>query len=72
MAHLKAMDADGDGQITREEYVAFMLLEMGRVDRAELEELQGQFKRLDVTESGYLDREDLKLMAQLRGRRVVE
>jgi hypothetical protein len=72
MAHLKAMDADGDGLITREEYVAFMLLEMGRVDRAELEELQGQFKRLDVTESGYLDREDLKLMAQLRGRRVVE
>lgn len=72
MAHLNAMDSNGDGMITREEYIAFMLLEMGRLDTRELKILQGQFEQLDVNKSGYLDREDLKLMAQLRGRRVVE
>lgn len=65
--HLKAMDTDGDGQITREEYVEFMLLEMGLVSRDELNELYEQFDRLDITRSGYLDKEDLRLMAELRG-----
>lgn len=68
--HLHLMDADGDGKITREEYVQFMLIEMGRVDQKELDELYHQFERLDVTRSGYLDNEDLKLMAKLRGAKV--
>ena len=65
--HLKAMDADGDGRITREEYVQFMLIEMGKISTKELDELHTQFERLDVTRSGYLDNEDLKLMAELQG-----
>ena len=72
MGHLKAMDANGDGMITREEYVAFMLMEMGRVDIHELNELHAQFETLDVLKSGYLDREDIKVIAQLRGRGVKE
>ena len=68
--HLRAMDADNDGKITREEYDQFMLLEMGRVSQSELEELFLQFGRLDVSESGYVDNEDLKLMAKLRGATV--
>ena len=70
--HLKAMDADNDGKITRQEYVQFMLIEMGRVSQSELDELFLQFGRLDVDDSGYLDNEDLKLMAKLRGATVVE
>lgn len=66
------MDNDGDGKITQEEYIFFMLIEMGRVDRNELEELRRQFVKLDVTRSGYLDKEDLKLMAELRGASVMD
>jgi Ca2+-binding EF-hand superfamily protein len=66
------MDSDGDGKITEEEYVLFMLVEMGRVTRTELDELFAQFDRLDVNRSGYLDNEDLKLMAELKGATVIE
>lgn len=69
--HLNAMDADGDGKITPDEYIRFMLIEMGRVDPKEINELLMQFKRLDVTHSGYLDNEDLKLMATYRGAKVL-
>jgi potassium channel subfamily K len=72
IAHLRAMDSDDDGKITREEYVNFMLIEMGRVSKDELHELSMQFDRLDVTRSGYLDENDLRLMAKLRGARVKE
>jgi len=68
--HLKVMDKDDDGKISREEYINFMLIEMGRVSRTELDELIVQFDRLDVTCSGYLDNEDLELMAKLRGATV--
>lgn len=70
--HLHAMDTDGDGKITREEYVDFMLVEMGVVSKEELDELYRQFDRLDVTRSGYLDNDDLKLMAELRGATVID
>lgn len=70
--HLNAMDRDSDGKITREEYVLFMLVEMGRVNSTELDELFSQFNRLDVSKSGYLDNEDLELMAQLRGATVLK
>jgi potassium channel subfamily K len=70
IVHLRAMDSDDDGKITREEYVDFMLIEMGRVSKDELDELSVQFDRLDVTRSGYLDENDLKLMAKLRGAKV--
>ena len=66
----RAMDTDDDGKITREEYVQFMLIQMGKVGENELEELHQQFKRLDVTQSGYLDNDDLELMAKLRGANV--
>jgi hypothetical protein len=59
--HLKVMDFDKNGQISREEYIQFMLLEMGRVTRQEIDELYMQFDRLDVAASGYLDNADLEL-----------
>lgn len=64
---LKDMDADGSGRISRAEYIKFMLVEMGLVEEDELDELDKQFERLDVTRSGYLDKEDLALMAKYRG-----
>ena len=66
MDMLREMDANSDGQVSREEYVNFMLQEMGLVTKDDLDELQGQFKRLDVTKSGYLDQNDLVLMKEFR------
>ena len=69
-AQLVAMDADNSGQVSREEYVNFMLLQMGLVDQKEIDELHKQFQQLDVTKSGYLDRSDLELMAKLKGTEI--
>jgi hypothetical protein len=72
MDHLKAMDVNQDGKVEREEYVLFMLMEMGLVNKTEIDELWEQFERLDVTKSGCLDHEDLLLMAELRTAGLVE
>lgn len=72
MDHLRAMDTNADGKVVREEYVLFMLMEMGLVKKQEIDELWDQFARLDVTASGWLDREDLLLMARLRDAGLVE
>lgn len=72
LQHLQAMDRDSDGRITREEYVQFMLIEMGLVNSTELDLLNTQFSRLDVDKSGYLDNADLEFMAKLRGANVLK
>ncbi|KAL3923813.1 MAG: hypothetical protein SGILL_001429 [Bacillariaceae sp.] len=64
--NLLTMDEDGSGQVSREEYVRFMLQEMGLVEPEEFDELYGQFERLDADGSGSMDKTDLHLMAQHR------
>ena len=66
MEHIKAMDTNNDGQVSREEYLLYMFMEMGLVTKDEIDDLWEQFSRLDVSNSGYLDREDLLIMAKLR------
>ena len=39
-SYLAAMDSNGDGQVSREEYVLFMLTEMGMVNPTEIQELK--------------------------------
>ena len=60
------MDLDCDGKVSSAEYVVYMLLELERVDENELSELLDQFKRFDVTRSGYIEEGDLKAMQELR------
>ncbi|CAB9521226.1 Two pore potassium channel [Seminavis robusta] len=72
LAHLRAMDADDSGCVDREEYVYFMLKEMGLISQNDLDELFQQFEALDVSNSGRLDKEDLKLMAKLKGAEVLD
>lgn len=57
--------------MSKQEYVEFMLLEMCLVSQEQIEELHEQFERLDITNTGYLEIEDLKLMAEPRGATVV-
>lgn len=64
--HIKEMDQNGDGKVSKLEYLEFMLVEMQLVDKAVLEELESQFDRLDMTKVGSLSKKDLILMARLR------
>ena len=59
IADLEAMDADGDNEVTRAEYLEFMLLAMNQVDRDILIELNAQFDKLDSDGTGVLDKHDL-------------
>jgi potassium channel subfamily K, other eukaryote len=65
MDYLLQMDANGDGKVTREEFTYGMLVELKIVDADQLEQLNQQFDRLDITKSGTLEKEDLKLAAEL-------
>jgi hypothetical protein len=64
--HIKEMDKDGDGEVSRLEYMEFMLVEMKLVDKSVIDELREQFDRLDMTMSDSLTKQDLILMAKLR------
>jgi potassium channel subfamily K len=66
LEYLEEMDSNRDGKISKDEYKDFMLVAMNLVDKEQLDELDEQFERLDVLGTGYLDREDLMLMAKLR------
>lgn len=63
---LQEMDEDKNGEVSRLEYVEFMLLKMNMVDRGVLDELHEQFDRLDVTQSDTISKADLELLAALR------
>jgi len=56
---LDVMDEDGDGQVTRVEFMEFMLVAMNKVDAETLQSLQQQFERLDRDSSGTLSKDDL-------------
>lgn len=66
MDRLLAMDTDHSGSVSREEYVEYMLLEMGVVSQEEFEELHSQFAKLDRDGTGYLDRNDLKTRVEIK------
>jgi hypothetical protein len=60
------MDLDGDGRVSKAEYVLYMLIETGIVDKDESLLLGEQFERFDVTRSGFIESGDLRAMKKLR------
>ena len=60
------MDLNGDGKVSKEEYILYMLIEMDIVDHDEIDELKNQFERFDVTRSGYIESGDLEAMERFR------
>jgi EF hand len=61
---LKVMDGDGDGTVTKAEFLEFMLVAMNQVDQDLLDNLKAHFDRLDQDKSGTLDKNDLINVAQ--------
>ena len=60
------MDLDGDGRVSKAEYVLYMLIETGIVDKNESLLLGEQFERFDITRSGFIESGDLRAMKKLR------
>ena len=45
----KDMDENSDGTITKQEFVIFVLIQMGRVERNEVDKLRAQFDKMDAS-----------------------
>jgi hypothetical protein len=56
---LECMDADGDGRVSKAEFLTFMLVAMKKIDKDLVDELDQYYDKLDTDRSGYLSREDL-------------
>ncbi|KAL7573533.1 hypothetical protein ACA910_008674 [Epithemia clementina (nom. ined.)] len=56
---LEIMDADGDGKVTRAEFLEFMLVAMDKVDHDFIDEMRRHFAKLDVDGTGVLEKHDL-------------
>jgi potassium channel subfamily K len=56
---LDIMDGNGDGHVTRAEFLEFMLVAMNKIDQSLVDELRQHFDRLDVDGTEELTRDDL-------------
>ena len=70
VGNLQIMDWDRDGEVSKLDYVEFMLLTLKRVDADMLHELHQQFDQLDTNRSGSLTKQDLERLAKKRLQRV--
>lgn len=61
---IRILDADGDGEVTRAEFLEFMLVAMNQVDKGLLNQLKDHFNRLDYDHSGTINKNDLAEMAK--------
>lgn len=55
---LHKMDADGDGKVTRAEFLATCIVHMGKADADEVKEILARFDQLDYDKSGVIDRNE--------------
>ncbi|KAJ0399790.1 hypothetical protein ATCC90586_009830 [Pythium insidiosum] len=60
MKELLAMDSDGDGKVSKLEYLSYMLVKLGKADQDDIDGILAQFNKLDKDGSGELDKEDLE------------
>jgi potassium channel subfamily K len=56
---LRILDKDGDGTVTRAEFLEYMLVALQKVDQEDIDELHNAFERLDSDQSGTLTAQDL-------------
>jgi Ca2+-binding EF-hand superfamily protein len=59
LSDLEIMDDDGDGNVSRAEFLEFMLVAMNKVDKECIDEMRVHFERLDADNKGVLSRNDL-------------
>jgi len=65
---LRSMDHDHDGEVTRDEFLCFLLIKLAKVNPKLIDKLNDLFDEADVDENGMLDLNDIRLHQQMRGR----
>merc|ERR1711933_661451 len=65
---LEEMDTDDSGEVTMDEYMEFMLIQMEKVDKELLNQLRRQFQKLDSDNNGVLSKDDLKSVVIARSK----
>jgi hypothetical protein len=63
---LDIMDENGDGFVSRAEFLEFMLVAMNKIDQELVDELRNHFDKLDADGTGELSREDMVEAARRR------
>jgi Ca2+-binding EF-hand superfamily protein len=53
------MDAEGNGAVSMDEFLSFMLITMGKVEREDIEQLKELYRRLDSNNDRNLNIHDL-------------
>ncbi|TYZ63545.1 hypothetical protein PybrP1_007814, partial [[Pythium] brassicae (nom. inval.)] len=60
MKELLEMDSDGDGKVSKLEYLSYMLVKLSKADQDDIDGILAQFNKLDRDGSGELDKADLE------------
>lgn len=60
MKELLEMDSDGDGKVSKLEYLSYMLVKLNKADQDDIDGILAQFNKLDRDGSGELDKADLE------------
>lgn len=60
-ATIRQMDVNGDGQVSRAEFLAMVLVQLGKVAQADVDECLRRFDELDEDGSGTIDTTDIAL-----------
>lgn len=56
------MDVNGDGQVSRAEFLAMVLVQVGKVAQADVDECRRRFDEVDKDGSGTIDTTDVALV----------
>lgn len=59
IADLHTMDEDKDQKVSKHEFLSYMLVSMQKVEQDDIDEIMDLFKRLDVSKTGWIEKEDL-------------
>ena len=60
------MDAEGNGAVSYDEFLSFMLITMGKVEKEDIEQLKELYRRLDSNNDKTLSIHDLFIKAHGR------
>jgi hypothetical protein len=65
LGDLRTMDTDEDGKVTPVEFLRYMLVALQKAEKEEVDEIMALFKKLDKSNTGTIDQQDLMNQYQL-------